>query len=136
MAALGPHWAVQVATSQPDSFLNQSQWQRDNGQVKHSSHMTPTTQETISKGSKSWPLELLFQPESSCIAPKDFPWQNNSTSHKQMHQPLSRHLWTVPENLQALCKYEDGPNDAAGSVIQKNEERFLKGDSASFYCSC
>lgn len=94
------------------------------------------TQETISKGSNSWPPELPFQPESSWIAPNDFPWQNNSTSHRQMHQPLSRHLWTVPENLQALPKYEDGPNDAAGSVIQKNEERFLKGDSASFYCSC
>lgn len=49
MAALGPHWAGQVATSQPDSFLNQSHWKRDNGQVKHSSHMTPTHRRQLAR---------------------------------------------------------------------------------------
>ncbi|KAJ7403671.1 hypothetical protein BTVI_75692 [Pitangus sulphuratus] len=41
-----------------------------------------------------------------------------------------------PESIQALPKYEDVPDAAAGSIIQENEETFLKEDSPSFYYSC
>lgn len=73
MAALGPHWAAQVATSQPASFLNQSPWQRDNWQVKHSSHMTPTHRRQLARARTADLQNFLSNLNLPALLPRIFP---------------------------------------------------------------